>query len=161
MTLPVALAVVKNENKILLIKRDVPPFLGLWSLPGGKIEKGEHISEAAVREIKEEIGIETKFEKMLGVVSENLHEYDNTHHFLLFVCELSTLSINMKNLCARETIQDGRWFDLESIDKIKSDTTPSDFMMIKQMVSENKGNNFISVIEKIGDKYNLKLFESV
>lgn len=44
-------------EEVLLIKRGKPPREGDWSLPGGRIEKGETEAEAALRELKEETGI--------------------------------------------------------------------------------------------------------
>ena len=48
---------VWREEKVLLVKRGRPPLLGLWSLPGGLVELGETLAEAAAREIHEETGI--------------------------------------------------------------------------------------------------------
>ncbi len=50
-------AIVIREGKILLVKRGVPPGKGLWAVPGGMIELGETIQQAAEREILEETGI--------------------------------------------------------------------------------------------------------
>ena len=50
-------AIVIKNNKILLIKRGIPPSKGLWAIPGGCLELGETLPEAAEREIKEETGI--------------------------------------------------------------------------------------------------------
>ena len=48
-----SMAVFKHR-KVLLVKRGRPPFAGLWSLPGGKVEDGETPRQAACRELKEE-----------------------------------------------------------------------------------------------------------
>jgi 8-oxo-dGTP diphosphatase len=55
--------VVNDENKLLLIKN---PRRG-WELPGGGVEKGEAIKAAAVREVKEETGIDVELLKFCGV----------------------------------------------------------------------------------------------
>lgn len=60
--------IIQNERGwILLEKRS---DCGLWGLPGGKIEPGESIREAAVREAKEETGFMTEVIRLLGVYSE-------------------------------------------------------------------------------------------
>ena len=59
-------AVVVSSSKVLLIKRK---DLGVWSLPGGKIEDGESTAEAAVRETLEETGIRIALEGLVGVYS--------------------------------------------------------------------------------------------
>lgn len=53
-------AVLIQDGKILLIKRRYPPAVGKWSLPGGVIEPGEGLAEAARRELKEETGLEAE-----------------------------------------------------------------------------------------------------
>ena len=48
---------VRRDGKVLLVRRGRPPAAGLWSLPGGKVEFGERLEVAAIREISEETGI--------------------------------------------------------------------------------------------------------
>ena len=50
-------AVVFKENKVLLVKRNNPPGKGLWAIPGGRVNLGETLQEAAEREIREETGV--------------------------------------------------------------------------------------------------------
>lgn len=58
-------AVLIRNGMILLVKRGYPPGAGLWAIPGGVIEPGEGIAEAALRELEEETGLRAK---PLGVV---------------------------------------------------------------------------------------------
>ncbi|MBW1714892.1 MAG: NUDIX hydrolase [Deltaproteobacteria bacterium] len=50
-------ALVFRENRVLLVKRNKPPGKGLWAIPGGRLELGETLKEAAEREVKEETGV--------------------------------------------------------------------------------------------------------
>jgi len=50
-------AIVIRDNKILMVKRSLPPGKGLWAIPGGRVELGETLQEAAEREVKEETGV--------------------------------------------------------------------------------------------------------
>lgn len=65
--LPIAVtsAVVFKEGRILMVKRAKEPNKGKWSIPGGGIELGETIYEAAKREVREECSIEIEIERVL------------------------------------------------------------------------------------------------
>jgi len=52
--------VVFNEGRVLLVRRGKAPSKGLWAIPGGSVELGESLQEAAEREILEEAGIVVK-----------------------------------------------------------------------------------------------------
>src|SRR5574340_458849 len=47
----------QGEQSVLLIQRQKPPFQGMWALPGGKLNVGETLYQAAQRELQEETGI--------------------------------------------------------------------------------------------------------
>ncbi len=52
-----AMAVLFERGRVLLVRRANPPDAGLWGFPGGKIEFGESVHQAALRELNEETGI--------------------------------------------------------------------------------------------------------
>jgi len=54
----IVLAEKEKDIKILLIKRKHEPFKGMWALPGGFVDENEDLPDAALRELKEETGIE-------------------------------------------------------------------------------------------------------
>ena len=61
-------AVVWKDGRVLLIRRGTPPRQGSWSLPGGRQELGETVEETAVREIREEAGIDIRLLGLVAVV---------------------------------------------------------------------------------------------
>jgi 8-oxo-dGTP diphosphatase len=65
---PCAGVVCLRANAVLLIRRGRPPKQGEWSLPGGRIEPGERATEAALRELREETGVEAEITGLVDVV---------------------------------------------------------------------------------------------
>ncbi|MCK4248026.1 MAG: NUDIX hydrolase [Methanomicrobia archaeon] len=62
--------VILEKDRIYLIKRKNDPFKDFWALPGGFVEYGERVEEAALREAKEETGMDIKINKLIGVFSD-------------------------------------------------------------------------------------------
>ena len=59
--------VVWRENEVLLIRRANPPFQGCWSIPGGKVEFGETLHQAGLREVQEETGIIAAVDTLIDI----------------------------------------------------------------------------------------------
>ena len=77
-----------KTNRFLFLLRNGSKFSGHWAMPGGKIEKGESVKEALMRELVEEIGINFSDKKLIPVetyTSEN--KYFEYHTFLIDVDE--------------------------------------------------------------------------
>lgn len=60
-------AIVLDRGELLLVKRDREPARGEWSLPGGKVDWGESVREAVVREVREEAAIDIDVEALAGI----------------------------------------------------------------------------------------------
>ena len=65
---PAVGVVCLRGDSVLLIRRGTPPRLGEWSLPGGRIEPGERAVDAALRELREETGVEAEITGLIDVV---------------------------------------------------------------------------------------------
>jgi ADP-ribose pyrophosphatase YjhB (NUDIX family) len=65
-----AVAVVETGGKVLMVRRALEPGLGLWSLPGGYVDRGEMVEAAAAREVLEETGLEVEVTGLVGVFSQ-------------------------------------------------------------------------------------------
>ncbi len=59
--------IIRDGDTIVLIRRGEDPFAGMWCLPGGHVESGEQVREAAVREAREETGLEVDLTGLVGV----------------------------------------------------------------------------------------------
>lgn len=135
--LSVAVAAVVRDGKILMIKRERGDYTGYWALPGGKIEQGEHVGEAAEREILEETDLETVFEEYQGLVSEIFGE----KQFMLHVVELEPSGGEVSG--GEEG--DVKWLEIESIEAEK--VIPSDRKIIEEVVN-GSGGYFECVMEE-------------
>ncbi len=62
--------IIYPSNKILLVKRSTPPFIGYWALPGGRVEIGESVEQTVVREVKEETGVDVRIVRKVGEYHE-------------------------------------------------------------------------------------------
>ncbi len=67
---PCAGVIIVRDELILLGKRAKDPYAGWWEVPGGFVERGEHPSTTAVREVREELGIEVVLTGLVGVYLE-------------------------------------------------------------------------------------------
>jgi 8-oxo-dGTP pyrophosphatase MutT (NUDIX family) len=126
-SIPIAITMLECNGKYLFLKRRNPPYEGLWSMVGGKISPGEHIEEAAVREVQEETGTSKVLEyQYRGFVTERLIERDGilSAHFLIFVGHAIISDFEPSH---REG--DLSLFSLEEVESMREQFLPSDYKM--------------------------------
>jgi len=71
--------VVDSEGRVLLVQRGRPPGEGLWSLPGGRVERGETLRDALTREVREETGLAIE----VGPLAEVVERMGDDYHFVI------------------------------------------------------------------------------
>ena len=82
-----AVALVDPDGRVLIAQRpEGKAMAGLWEFPGGKVEAGETPEAALIRELREELGVDTE-ESCLAPLTFASHSYDDFHLLMpLFVC---------------------------------------------------------------------------
>ncbi len=81
-------AIAIEGDEILLIRRGHGPAAGEWSVPGGKVEPGELLASAVLRELEEETGVEAVCGPFVGWVER----ISDDHHFVIMDFEVTVMS---------------------------------------------------------------------
>jgi 8-oxo-dGTP diphosphatase len=81
-------AIALAGDHLLMIRRGHGPAGGRWSIPGGRVEFGETLAEAVVRELAEETGLEALCDQLVGWVER----IGDDHHFLIVDFAVTVLS---------------------------------------------------------------------
>src|SRR5580704_6509288 len=107
-------AVIIEDARVLLVKRAHPPLQAQWSIPGGVLEVGELVREAAIREAREETGLVVEPGDLLGVYDRVLRDAEQRvqYHYVLidFLCRRIS-----GELQAGSDAAEVRWFGREEL----------------------------------------------
>lgn len=80
----VVAVIVDEQERVLLTKRSIRPFLGMWVMPGGTINLGEPILRALQREVDEEVGLDVEVGDLIDVFEHVTPGEDTCHYIILF-----------------------------------------------------------------------------
>lgn len=113
----VAFAHAAPSPRVLFIQRAHNPFAGLWAFPGGFVEEGERVADAAARELAEETGMRVEGLELLGV-------YDtpgrDPRGWTVSVAYL-TYTDSEHTVKGADDASDARWFDTDSLPELAFD----------------------------------------
>lgn len=106
----VDIAILDDADRLVLVQRGREPFRGSWVLPGGFMEYGETVEEAAVREALEETGLTVRLVAVLGVYSDP--QRDPRHHTLTTVFVAQPVSGELRG---GDDAHAARWVPLSKV----------------------------------------------
>ncbi|NHV45767.1 MAG: NUDIX hydrolase [Candidatus Verstraetearchaeota archaeon] len=113
---------VIENGKVLLIKRGNEPNKGLWSIPGGLVKLGESPEEAAIREFKEETGLNAIIEKLLGIFNIIIKDNEGKIKYHYIVVDYLGKVIGGE-LKPGSDVLDAKWFDINELKNIQISST--------------------------------------
>jgi 8-oxo-dGTP diphosphatase len=107
-------AIIIEDARVVLVKRAHPPLQAEWSIPGGVLEVGEMLRQAAIREAREETGLTVEPGELLGVYDRILRNPGQRvqYHYVLidFLCRRVA-----GDLAAASDAAEARWFTREEL----------------------------------------------
>src|SRR6266545_2502755 len=107
-------AVVVQDGRALIVKRAGEPLKGQWSIPGGAVELGETLRQAAAREAREETGLIVEAGEVIEVFDSIVRDPEGKtqYHYVLvdFICRVMG-----GELGAASDVSDARWATLEEL----------------------------------------------
>jgi 8-oxo-dGTP diphosphatase len=112
---PTASALIVRDGRILLGRRAVDPFRGMWDVPGGFLSPLEHPEEGVVREIREETGLVVRPRELLGIFPDAYGESDEGVYTLNFYYLVDIVSGEPH---PADDVADLRWFTPEALPDI-------------------------------------------
>ncbi len=104
-------AVAVIDGRLLLIRRGHGPAAGEWSVPGGRVEGGETLAEAVVRELAEETGLEAVCDDLVGWVER----ISDDHHFVILDFLVTVLDDPEKLPVAGGDAAEAAWVPLDEV----------------------------------------------
>ena len=122
-------AVVIDDDQLLLIRRGHGPAAGEWSLPGGRVEFGETMIEALVREVYEETGLEVVVGDYIGhveVIGDDTHYVIHDFHATAFDAE---------PIRAGDDAAEVAWFELHVVAELNLVESVAEFLADHHIVN--------------------------
>jgi 8-oxo-dGTP diphosphatase len=102
-------AVAQRAGRLLLVRRGTEPGRGRWSVPGGRVEPGELLVQAVVRELREETGLEGVCGALLGWVER----IGDAHHFVIMDFAVTVLDDDEPT--PGDDADDARWVPVDEL----------------------------------------------
>ena len=110
------IATVFRDGNVLLVRRANPPDVGKWGFPGGKVDLGECLKDAAIRELFEETGVRATAQRVFTAVDAFDHDENGVvrHHYVLVAVLCTWVS---GEPIAGDDALEARWFPLQALEE--------------------------------------------
>jgi 8-oxo-dGTP diphosphatase len=108
-------AICQNGKDLLMVKRGREPAKGLWSIPGGRVELGEYLADALVREVREETGLDVQVGQLAGI-----HEVVGDPHFVIL--DFEAIVTTDRDPVPGDDVEEVRWVPFGEVPDL--DCTP-------------------------------------
>ena len=155
--LPVVLAAIVNDDKILLIKRNKRPYKGYWGMIGGKMGLEESFKDAALRLVRDKTSLNVNYSSLNAVLHERVMDGGMIKHgFILFFTK-----VMMPEQSPARFKESGhgrlKWFSIKGLGKEK--VIPSDLWLIRNKLSCKAGVKEALMEDEDGELKSLKFFD--
>jgi 8-oxo-dGTP diphosphatase len=107
-------AIIIEASRVVLVRRSHPPLQAEWSIPGGVVEVGELVREAAIREAREETGLTVEPGELLGVYDRVLRDADKRVQYHYVLIDLLCRRV-AGEIAAASDAAEVRWFSREEL----------------------------------------------
>ncbi len=128
-------AVVVDDGRLLLVRRGHEPAAGQWAVPGGRVDRGETLAGAVVRELAEETGVAGICGPLLGWVER----IDADHHFVILDFHV-TLRAAQAPVAADDAVE-AAWVPLDEVARYDLVDGLADFLRAHGVLPMQRGLN--------------------
>ena len=140
--------------KVLLVERGIEPYKGRWALPGGFMRMDESAEEGALRELKEETGLEGAYIKQFGTFTAPNRDPRERVITIAFYA-----LVKLQEVKGADDAADARWFDL---DKVPSLAFDHDMILRTALIELRKQIHFEPVgFELLPEKFTMKELQTL
>ncbi len=138
--------IIEKDGKILMVQEGLAHCYGQWNFPAGHVDELEKITDAAIREVKEETGLDVKLKGVLPICG--IKKKDEIHVIIRFTAEIISGEINIDG----KEILDVKWFSIEELENMPEDNL-RDHKLLKSILNSFKENKVYSL-----ELFNNKIF---
>ncbi len=125
-TIEVVAAIIRDGERIFATQRGYGEFKDMWEFPGGKVEVGERLEDALMREIREELDTEIGVDSFLCTVDYDYPSFHLTMH--CYMCSVVSGDLVLKEH------ESARWLGMDELDSV--DWLPADIGILPKIAGE-------------------------